>query len=259
MTSSPSAEYVRSPPPTSTATPAAPRTRSRTARRRARHRSHRLRPVRIAARDPRRGDDEGPGDPSPRRRSPRARRRWTARRRCPASGPDAEGGNPVAELVEGDHPARRGSRECRELFLAEADRERQEGRAPEAGEAEGERSRAPARRPGKSAMSTNAPASTNGSTWYVNLGGNDALHGGEQEASDGHHAPERRQRQGGLGRRGTELAVMSSCDQLPFTVSQIAVEASRTPRTPRTVGGSPGRDARRRSCLGTASGAGGRD
>ena len=49
---------------------------------------------------------------------------------------DAEGRDAVAELVEGDHAARDGGRDGGELLLAEADRERQERRAAEAGEAE---------------------------------------------------------------------------------------------------------------------------
>ena len=59
---------------------------------------------------------------------------------------DAEGGDPVAELVEGDHAARDRRGDRRELFLAEADRQRQQRGAAEPGEAEGDDARARLRR-----------------------------------------------------------------------------------------------------------------
>ena len=69
-------------------------------------------------------------------------------------------------------------------------------------------------------MSTNAPASTNGSTWYVSLGGS-PLDGCEDHSPDGDHPPERRQRQRRGRRDAPSSLVMSSCDQLPLTVSHM--------------------------------------
>src|SRR5512132_1787158 len=51
---------------------------------------------------------------------------------------DPEGGDSVADLVEGDHAACDRGGDRRQLLLAEADREREQSRAAEAGEPEGQ-------------------------------------------------------------------------------------------------------------------------
>ena len=51
-------------------------------------------------------------------------------------GADAEGGDAVPELVEGDDPAGHGGGDGGQVFLAEADRQRQQRRAAEARAAE---------------------------------------------------------------------------------------------------------------------------
>ena len=118
---------------------------------------------------------------------------------------DAERRDPVPELVEGDHAAGRRGREGGQLLLAEADRERQERRAPEPCEAEGEN----AERGlviGEQPDEHERPGEHERQHVVRQPGGNDALDGGEDDAPDGHHPPERRQRQRGLRRRSAELA-----------------------------------------------------
>jgi hypothetical protein len=52
--------------------------------------------------------------------------------------PGSEGGDPVAELIRRDHHPGRGRRDGDEVRLGEADRERQQSRASETGDREGD-------------------------------------------------------------------------------------------------------------------------
>ena len=80
------------------------------------------------------------------------------------SGPVPKAGDPVPQLVEGDDQARQPRRDADQPFLPETDRQRQQGRAAEAGQREGQHAQhgGPRRR---TEIAAKAPASTNGSRW----------------------------------------------------------------------------------------------
>ncbi len=70
-------------------------------------------------------------------------------------------------------------------------------------------------------MSTNAPASTNGSTWYVSLGGKTRWTAAKKTRPTVTIAQNAVSARAACVVDAPSSLVMSSCDQLPLTVSQM--------------------------------------
>ena len=131
----------------------------------------------------------------------------------------AEGGDAVAELVGGDHQAGRGRRDGDEVLLGEADRERQQRRAAEPGEPEGEHA-------GDGAAVGQGGDGHEGGGEHERqqsvgaVAGEAALDRGEQDPPDGDHRPERGEGDGGDGRRGADLG--GHVELRPVAVQRLA-------------------------------------
>ena len=134
---------------------------------------------------------------------------------------DAEGGDPVADLVERDHPAGDGRRHGGQRALAEADRQREQRGATQPGQPE-DRDPEPRRvvGEGRGQRGTWRPA-------RVAAGGSTTRAGSQRTMAANSTRPTVTMAQNAVSASAAWVVdapsceVISCCDQLPFMVSQI--------------------------------------